>query len=211
VFARAATLAHLDRAEEANATLARGEALFADVTNPVAAGWAAFGGGIARTQLGDLTGAEALLRRGVEALSAIGERSWTSSLAPYLGEAMFGLGDSSGARRMAELGRELSAPTDRHGQAGWRALLARLEAAEGRLEEATRLADEAVEWAERTDQTDTIAEVHAVRAEVHQRAGRLAQARSDMTVALQAFERKGSVTGARRVRESLAAMSGIAP
>ena len=208
-FSRAATLAHLDRADEARESLARGEALVADAATPAELGHAAFGGGMAGVQLDDLETAEFFLRRGVDALRAVGERSWVSSLLPTLGDVRLERGDPVEARTLAELGRELSTPRDAHSQAAWRALLARLEAADGDIENGTRLADEAVRWAETTDQTDTIAEVHVARAEVHERAGRFAESRADLDVALAAYQSKGSITGARRVRAQLTRLSGL--
>jgi tetratricopeptide (TPR) repeat protein len=203
-FSLAATLAHLDRADEARAVLARGEALLADTVGGFARAWAAFGGAHAAVQLEDLPAAEELLRPGIDVLQEIGERSWLSSLVPMLGRVRLERGDPAEARVLAELGRELSNPHDAESQASWRALLARLEAADGHLDEGSRLADEAVRWAETTDQTDTIAEVRCARAEVYERAGRLAESRADLHVALTAYERKGSITGARRVRALLA-------
>ena len=202
-FSLAATLAHLDRAEEARAALARGESLLADTVGGLALAWAAFGGAHAAVQLEDLPAAEELLRPGIEALQEIGERGWLSSLVPMLGKVRLERGDPAEARTLAELGRELSNPHDADSQASWRALLARLAAADGHVDEGSRLADEAVRWAETTDQTDTIAEVRCARAEVHARAGRLAEGRADLHVALSAYERKGSISGARRVRRLL--------
>ena len=178
-------------------------------SHPPELGHAAFGGGMAGVQLDDLETAEFFLRRGVDALRAVGERSWVSSLLPTLGDVRLERGDPVEARTLAELGRELSTPRDAHSQAAWRALLARLEAADGDIENGTRLADEAVRWAETTDQTDTIAEVHVARAEVHERAGRFAESRADLDVALAAYQSKGSITGARRVRAQLTRLSGL--
>ncbi|MBA2769814.1 MAG: AAA family ATPase [Sporichthyaceae bacterium] len=208
-YGLSAILAHLDRGDEARAAVEQAESLLAEHHTVMNLAEGGFGGGICFRELGDLAAAERIVRRGVEALQAIDERGYLSSMAPDLGDIRFELGDLAEARAMAELGRDTSPPQDGYSQAGWRALLARVEAAEGDQQTATGLADEAVTWIERTDQAVDIARFRAGRAEVHQAAGRTEAARADLLVALETYERKGSRTGARRIRAQLAALPAV--
>lgn len=210
-YGRSAILAHLGRSQEALAAVDQAERLLAELPSAIGCAYAGFGGGMCFQQLGDLPAAERIMRRGVDALRSISETSYLSSLAPELGMVLFQLGDVAQARAMADLGQKISPPRDRYSQASWRALLARVEAVEGDLAMATGLADEAVEWIEQTDQVLSIAEMRTARAEVHKAAGRLEEARADLHVALETYERKGSRTGARRTQASLAALPAPSP
>ncbi|MEO7982344.1 MAG: hypothetical protein ABI807_15815, partial [Sporichthyaceae bacterium] len=203
-YGHAAALAMAGRGGDARVVLGRADALLAETTNPVAHAMAAFGGSDTLIHLGDPEAAERMLRRGLEAMRAIGERTFQSSIAVVLGEVRLALGDPAEARRWVELARDLSSSKDVLGQAGWRALMARLEAADGRITDALVLADEAVRLLEHGDDLTARAKGHEHRAEVLAVAGRHEESVAELRVALTGYRDKGDRTCARRLRARLA-------
>ena len=204
VYGYAAALAMADRPDEARTFLGRADSLLAETTNPVAHAMAAFGGSDTLVHLGDLDAAERMLRRGVEALQEIGERTYRSSLAVLLGEVRLALGDPAEARRWVELGRDLTSSKDVLSQASWRSLLARVEAADGRPGAALTLADEAVRLIEQADDMTARARTHEGRAEVLAMAGRHGESVSELQVALTLYRDKGDRVCAQRLRSLIA-------
>jgi predicted ATPase/DNA-binding SARP family transcriptional activator len=93
---------------------------------------------------GDPAAAERELRQGHEALVAMGERGYRSSLVTYLAEAVCAVGKFDQALRLTEEAGALTGADDLGSQARWRAVRARVLARLGQFPAATRLADEAV-------------------------------------------------------------------
>jgi tetratricopeptide (TPR) repeat protein len=146
----------------------------------------------------------------VQELMSIGERGYLASEAPRLGELCLRRGDPDEARRWMELSRDIAPADDNDAQARWRALAARLAARQRRIEDALRLADEAVDYESKSDGLVTHAERYVDRAEVLHRAGRSEDAVADLHSALECFQRKGHKPGTRAVRARLAAVAGPA-
>ncbi|HEX6399889.1 MAG TPA: hypothetical protein VF108_05400, partial [Actinomycetota bacterium] len=97
-------------------------------------------------------------------------------------------------------------------QGEWRTAEARVLADRGMVDDALRLADEAIEITDATDYLDRRGECHAVRGLVLEVAGRGDDARAAHEEALALFERKGNVVAAARVRKRLEGASGsVAP
>lgn len=88
----------------------------------------------------------------------------------------------------------------RDAQIKWRAIRGLLLARQGDLDTAERLATEAVERAEASEQDDSTAEVLVDQAHVLRLAGREEDAQGQAGRALTLYERKGNLVGAARVR-----------
>jgi predicted negative regulator of RcsB-dependent stress response len=82
---------------------------------------------------------------------------------------------------------------------------ARVLAHQGEVDEALRLADEAVEIVDRTDYLVWQGDSHEVRGIVLEAAGRGDDAHAAYQEALERYERKGNVVAAERIRARLAA------
>jgi surface antigen len=76
----------------------------------------------------------------------------------------------------------------------------------GRLREAELLAAGTLELLARTDVLDEQGEAFAASAEVHALAGAVGKADRAWQAALSAFERKGNVVSAERIRRSITAV-----
>ncbi len=68
------------------------------------------------------------------------------------------------------------------------------------------MADEAIAWAQRGDQTDSIADRYIDRAEIRRAAGQEASARADLEEAIRLYREKGNIPSQRRAQEMLAAL-----
>jgi class 3 adenylate cyclase/ATP/maltotriose-dependent transcriptional regulator MalT len=100
---------------------------------------------------GDPVAAERELRRGFDALQAVGERFVLSTLSGLLGHALWAQGRLSDAEDMAALAQELSEPDDIDAQVIWRCLEAKLLASAGEGSEAETLVQSAIDLLESTD------------------------------------------------------------
>lgn len=156
---------------------------------------------------GDLEAAEAVLRRDLEALSAIGETYLRSTVGGLLARVLVLAGRHDEARELAEEVREIAADDDVDAQVLWRSALARAEAAAGAHERAVALASEAVEITRPT--TDQLRRADALtdHAVVLAAAGRLEDARADFEAALALYEGKGDRVDAAAVRAELRALA----
>ena len=92
---------------------------------------------------GDPAAAEAELKKGCDALRAMGERGYLSSLLPALAEAEYALGRLGEAHRLTEEAEALAAADDLDAQARWRATRAKVLAQRGQFTAARQLAGEA--------------------------------------------------------------------
>ena len=104
-----------------------------------------------------------------------------------------------------QLAREAGAPNDIATQAAWRWVAAMAASDDGRLEEAARLAAEAVEMVEPTDYLQLRAGAFEALAHVEARAGQVDAWKTALERALAEHERKGNLVMAARVRDELAA------
>jgi hypothetical protein len=84
-----------------------------------------------------------------------------------------------------------------------RIMEAKVAARVGDFGRALSLASEAVEWMERSDQLQWIADTYRGQAEVQLMAGRPDDGRTSLLRALELFEAKGDIPDSRRVRRSL--------
>jgi class 3 adenylate cyclase/tetratricopeptide (TPR) repeat protein len=156
---------------------------------------------------GDAVAAERELRMACEHYEEVGELGYLASVGPYLAEAVFAQGRDEEALQLTERWRadRLTAPEDIDGHAQWRRVRAKILARKGELDEAERLAREAVELASTTaDILDLRAEALADLGEVLRFAGRLQESRAALGEAMRLYEAKGNVVGAGHIRVLLA-------
>ena len=147
--------------------------------------------------------AEARLRRGYEALEAMGEKALLATTAAMLAQALYAQARHDEAAELCRVSEEAAAEEDVSAQVGWRAVRAKLLAREGRAEEGQALAAEAVRLAERTDFLTLHAEALLDLGEVLQAGGRAEEADAAVQVALELYERKGDVVSSERTRSRL--------
>ncbi len=152
---------------------------------------------------GDPVGAERILRDGYAALEEMGDRALLSTTAAFLGQALLAQDRYEEAAGLAELSAELTASDDLVTQVLWRGVRARCLAVGGDLDEAERLARQAVALAERTDFVNQRADALVDLGIVLGRAGRARDAQAAFAEAVRLYEHKGNVVSAERVRSEL--------
>ena len=160
--------------------------------------------GIIERLAGELDDAERVLRPATEALEALGERGYLSTLVAELAEVVCRLGRHEEAVALARRARELGSDDDIATQAQGRAAEGKAAVHLGRSEEAERLAREAVDLAATTDFLNFHGEMLAALGEVLDVAGKPDEASTAYREALELFKRKGSTVAAATVRAQLA-------
>jgi hypothetical protein len=190
----AETVAHADRLGH----------LWEEIANPGLAVAHRQGLGECLRRVGRLEEAEQALRHGVEALDRLGEVGFNSTMTALLAEVLCDLGRWEEADRHVERSREMTAADDFASQVSWRIARARSLEFAGRREEALVLVDEAAEVVDVTEYLEMRAMTHEVRGQVLAALGRNDEARSEIVLCLQMYERKGSMPYAERARRRLA-------
>jgi tetratricopeptide (TPR) repeat protein len=154
---------------------------------------------------GDATRAEAAARETCEIAQATGDFDNFLWFCCNLAQALLGLGRDDEAEQWLERGLETGPTMERQPQVLWRQVRGHVLARRGELEEAERLAREAVALAEETDMLNAHADALIDLAEVLARAGQDARAELDRALAL--YERKGNLVTAERTRSRLAELT----
>ena len=172
---------------------------------PLQGGLYAIDFGFALELAGDLRGAEDVLRRGREVIQPLGDTGVLASLSGELANVLARRERLDEAETFASESRSVSADDDFDAQTRWRNALARVHLLRGELEEAERLAREAVTVASRTDFITLGAEAERVLGEALAARGRPSEAEAAFKRALELYDRKGNVVGAREVRALLEA------
>ena len=152
--------------------------------------------------------AERVIRESIETFEGIGDKGFVSTLVCDLAEALLAQGRPDEAEELAERGRALGVEDDIVTQIEWRRVLAKTLAIRGELEEAERLAREAIEIGEPTDYISLRGDSWVRLAEVLRMAGRSDEAAGALRHALELYERKGNVVLAERARRELADLGG---
>jgi class 3 adenylate cyclase/tetratricopeptide (TPR) repeat protein len=195
------------RAEAATATVGRALALAGDMgENRVAALAREFVAG-ALALAGDPAAAERQLRHGIRVLERQGESGMRSNLTADLAHVLHLLGRPAEALQAALASRAIAADDDLFAQVRWRGAAARSLAHQGRLEEAGRLAAEAVAIAAPTDMLTMRGDALLDQAAVAAAAARPDDARRAATAALELYRAKGNLVGAARAEAAVAASS----
>jgi tetratricopeptide (TPR) repeat protein len=148
-------------------------------------------GGVERLA-GNHAEAARLIGEGYEAMVATGDRSFASTFAAELGDALIELGDDDGAWRYATIALETSSTDDVVSQAGGRAVQARVLARRGEHDAAAALAREAEAIMAATDYLVYHGLVLVHLAHVLREDGHDAEAIEAASRALDLFIRKGA-------------------
>ena len=159
---------------------------------------------------GDFEAAEVELRKGWIALEEIGERGYSSTIAAFLGRALYGQGRFDEAEEIALHAQERAAPDDVWTQALALGTRAKVLARRGSHAEGELLARDAVGRVEVTDALELHGTMLLDRAEVLLLAGLDSEAASCAVTALELFERKGHEVASARARDALARTGGTA-
>ena len=159
-----------------------------------------------RTLQGDPAGAERELRPGYETLKRSGETSHFSSHAHELSRAVYDQARYEEAEQLAGESEESARPNDVHSQILWRSSRAKVLARRGELDEAERLAREAVEFAAGSDFHPAHADALMDLAHVLELHGEPELAARSVEQAIGFYELKGNVTQGERARAALTAL-----
>ena len=196
------------RFDEARALIAAADAAFEELGRTLGSA-VSHHAAMVELLAGDPVAAERLLRQGYAALEEMGEKVVLSTTAAFLGQALLAQGRHDEASRCAELSAEQAPEDDMHSQSMWRAVRASVLSARDEPEEAERYAREAVAFAERTDDTNTIADAHTVLGGVLARRANAEAARAELSRGIELYERKGNLVGADQVRAQLAPLARV--
>ncbi|MGZ4398478.1 MAG: adenylate/guanylate cyclase domain-containing protein [Gaiellaceae bacterium] len=189
--------------EKARRNMAAGRAIHRELGNVL--WWAATAMLSGRVELlaDDPERAERELREGYDALQRLGVTGYLSTIAALLAEAVRAQHRLEEAVQLSEAGERAAAPDDLDAQAGWRSVRAHALAQQGDLEQAERLAREAVAIVEPTDFLGHRAESHGALAAVLRLAARAQEAAAELEEALRLHELKGDVVSAGKTRALL--------
>jgi hypothetical protein len=147
---------------------------------------------------GDPVAAEAELRKDYEALDAMGERNYISSIAGLLAEALYRQGRFEDARALAALCEDVAAPSDVSSQYLWRGIKGKLLARDGAPDEGISLATSGVSQTRTSDDIEAQGNASMFLAEAQAAAGRDGDAVRSAAEARALFEAKGNVVSAAR-------------
>jgi class 3 adenylate cyclase/tetratricopeptide (TPR) repeat protein len=204
---RALALAMLGRVDKARAILAEARAELAErgggIRLAVTTGIESVG---FELLAGDPAAAAELGAEGCRMLQELGDKSFLSSAAACLAQALYALDRLEEAEAWAGRAAELGASEDAFTQLVWRQVRAKVLARRGEHAEAERLAREAIALSEGTDFLDGQADANADLAEVLLLAGRPQEAAEALSWAVERYERKGNVVMTGRTRDRLDAL-----
>jgi tetratricopeptide (TPR) repeat protein len=198
---------HVGRLADARAACLRAQSILTVSGAELDGAVAAMEAGRVELIAGDPAAAERALRRANEALRAMGEAGYRSSVVGLLAEAAYAQGHFGQALRLTEEAEVLAGADDFEAQGRWRATRAKLLARRGEFSTAARLADEAVTMVPAMHDSPEWAEFLVAQAEVHRLAGALDQAEASLRRALQFYEDRRIVPLAAQARDLLASLA----
>jgi class 3 adenylate cyclase/tetratricopeptide (TPR) repeat protein len=206
-----ATLSHLEARrgnfEEARKDIDEGRRLLRELGLHVLAAATSHAAGYIELIEGHTERAEEALREGYNELARMGEKAYLSTVAVDLAEALYRLDELAEAESFTRISEISADPTDLSSQIGWRSVRAKVLARRGRLDEAERLARDAVTLAEGTDFVDEAGDALSDRAEVLALAGHHEEARAALLRALELYKRKGNLVLEERARRRLSELA----
>ncbi|MBV9164857.1 MAG: AAA family ATPase [Solirubrobacterales bacterium] len=200
---RASLEAMRGRFQTARDLISQAKDLAAELGQEVTLARIALNAGPIELLAGDPAAAERELQPAYDALKRMEHWGFLASIVPRFVDALLAQGRDDEGLRLTEVIERHIVPEDVDAQVGWRRVRARLLARRSDLEQAKRLAREAVTMAERTDHLDLTAEAHAALAEVLHAAGSNEHARRALERAVRLYEQKGNVVGAEQARSRL--------
>jgi class 3 adenylate cyclase/tetratricopeptide (TPR) repeat protein len=199
---KASLLAMQGRFDEARALIREARPLAREL-GVVTIGLIGMGGGTAELLAGSPEAAVDLCRESWDRYGELGETGYRSTVGTILAEALRAAGRAEEAEAVLDEVETLADVNDFDPQARLRWVRALILVRRGEMEEAERLAREAVAIVEATDYIDARGDALAALAEVLDVAGRHAEAVKEWQAALGCYERKGNVVRAAQVREHL--------
>jgi tetratricopeptide (TPR) repeat protein len=156
---------------------------------------------------GDAVTAERVLREGCEALRSAGDKSYLSTAAAVLAEALVELGRIDEAEEWTRVSEETGSSDDLATQFGWRTQRARVLARRGEYAEAERLAREALAMIEARPAgrpgISWLGDVLLWLADVLRVIGKVPEAREAAEGALETYELKGHIPKIAKARAFL--------
>jgi class 3 adenylate cyclase/Flp pilus assembly protein TadD len=183
--------------DKARATYTHAEGLLQEL-----GGYVAASGSLESAQIevlaGDLTAAEAALRRDYAALEAMGERYVLSSVAGLLARVLYEQGRFDEADEWSRTVESLSNAEDIDAQALWRGVRAKVLARRGQIGEARRLAEEMLVLRRQAESPGLEAEALADLAEVQRLSGDEGW-QATLAAAVAGFQRKGDLASVWRL------------
>jgi class 3 adenylate cyclase/tetratricopeptide (TPR) repeat protein len=208
---RARALAMLGRFDEARAILAETRAVLAERGSGIK-----FAGSFedsldVELLADDPAAAVEFGAEGCRLFDELGEHSILSTAAGWLAEALYALDRLEEADAWAGRAAELGSSDDAITQMLWRQVRSKVLARRGKVDEAERLAREAVAVSEKTDFLNEQGDVYADLAEVLLLAGKADEAAAALAQALARYERKGNLVSTRRAQARLAELQDAAP
>jgi class 3 adenylate cyclase/tetratricopeptide (TPR) repeat protein len=160
--------------------------------------------GIVEMLAGDPVAAEEEFRAGYEILDALGEKSYLSTAAAMLAEAVLAQGRQEEADQLGRVSESTAASDDIMSQVLWRSVRAMILGGRDRFGDAVTLALEAVRLSAATDLLNVRGDALMVLGKILGRAGRRDEAARAFREALELFERKGNVVSASMTKAALA-------
>ncbi|HEV8278207.1 MAG TPA: adenylate/guanylate cyclase domain-containing protein [Streptosporangiaceae bacterium] len=157
---------------------------------------------------GDPAAAEHYLREAYEAYRTSGARTYLSTVAGWLAEALYAQGRLDEARQMTEQAQAAAAPADIDAQARWRAARAKVLAQAGQFPAAHTLLDEAAALASPTCWAALQAEIPLARAEVDRLAGAPERAEASLRAALRIYQDRHATPLEHQAAAALADLTG---
>ena len=149
---------------------------------------------------GDPVAAEGELRKDYDALDAMGERNYISTIAGLLAEALCRQGRFEEALSHITFCEAIAAPSDVYSQYLWRGIKGKLAARDGAGDEGVELARSGVDESRHSDDIEGQGNALMFLAEANAAAGRSDDAMQSAREACELFENKGNVVSARRAR-----------
>jgi predicted ATPase/DNA-binding SARP family transcriptional activator len=196
--------AYVGRFADARTALARAQSV---LSGPLDTALSAFPAGRVELVAANPAGAERVLTQGRQALRAMGDRGYLSSLTAMLAEALYEQGRLSEVQQLTEEDEAAASPGDVDAQARWLSVRAKLLARRGQFTAARQLAREAVALAAATSYSVLLSDVLLASAEVSRLAGELGEARASLRRALRIYEDGRALALAERARGRLADLS----
>ena len=196
-------LAMCGRFSEARELFLRGKEIIEDLGLPIVAAGASQERFDVEMLAGDPEAAEVELRRACEILEQLGEKGFLSTRAACLAHALCAQGRYEAAGPFIEIAVEAGSEDDSATQALWRAARAKVLTREGDVDQALRLAREAVAIVAQTDWLNTRGDALLDLAEVLDLAQRPDEAAPVIAEAIHLYEQKGNIVAAEKAEQLL--------
>jgi tetratricopeptide (TPR) repeat protein len=197
IFARVALLeAMRGNFEAARSAIARTRFALQELGNTHALAGITDEAGDIEWYAGDIDAEERERRSGYEAYRKMEAQGYQATWSAWLARPLVDLGRHDEALELTRESEAMAAEDDITAQVPWREARARVLARRGSLDEAERLALEAVAIAERTDWLNLQGDAYMSLAEVLRLAGRTSEAMVAAAEAAERYERKGNIVAA---------------